>query len=122
DRRISTGNCSRWPAWKRLTMYLMSASGLAPRSSSGRLTGIWTYPVTSDNPSFATSVPIFCAVRTPREGEGKVNFTLSHRVLSTLHGRIHPMHELILADLVTALPDAVRLQRIVQTVQQHFHS
>ncbi len=32
------------------------------------------------------------------------------------------MHELILADLVTALPDAVRLQRIVQTVQQHFHS
>src|SRR5690606_16554477 len=122
DRRISTGSCSRWPAWKRLTMYLMSASGLAPRSSSGRLTGIWTYPVTSDNPSNATSVPVFCAVLTPRDGKGKVNFTLGHRVLFTLDGRIHPMHELILADLVTALPDAVRLQRIVQTVQQHFHS
>ncbi|MDR4126925.1 nitric oxide reductase transcriptional regulator NorR [Yanghanlia caeni] len=32
------------------------------------------------------------------------------------------MHSLILADLVTALPDAVRLQRIVHTVRQHFRS
>lgn len=35
---------------------------------------------------------------------------------------VYPMDSLILADLITALPDAVRLQRIVHTLQQRFHS
>ncbi len=35
---------------------------------------------------------------------------------------IDPMDSLILADLVTDLPDAVRLQRIVHTLRQRFHS
>src|SRR5690606_5806862 len=38
------------------------------------------------------------------------------------NGRIHLMDSLIMADLVTDLPDAVRLQRIVHTLRERFRS
>src|SRR5690606_40614134 len=45
----------------------------------------------------------------------------SDRVIITLAGIMHRMDQLILADLVTDLPDAVRLQRAVHTLREQFH-
>src|SRR5690606_28496964 len=79
-------------------------------------------PVVGDNPYYAASMPTFLA--------GLPCYTLNigwhlayeFRVISTQHGTIHPMDSLILADLVTNLPDAVRLQRIVHTLRHRFRS